>query len=108
MKAAFIVLFALVAVACAAPNKPHFKDARSTKAPTGICAMCIQAITMVENMADQDEDAIVKAVEDEVCTLFPSFESMCDMFIQMAIKEAIQYLEKGMTPKQICGEFDLC
>uniref|UniRef100_A0A914VRK5 Saposin B-type domain-containing protein n=1 Tax=Plectus sambesii TaxID=2011161 RepID=A0A914VRK5_9BILA len=108
MKAAFIVLLALVALACAAPKKPHFKAPKATQPPTGICAMCIQAITMVENMADQDEDAIVKAVEDEVCTLFPSFESMCDMFIQMAIKEAIQYLEQGMKPRQICAEFDLC
>uniref|UniRef100_A0A914UY57 Saposin B-type domain-containing protein n=1 Tax=Plectus sambesii TaxID=2011161 RepID=A0A914UY57_9BILA len=68
MKAAFIVLLALVAVACAAPKKPHVKAGF-------LCNICEEAVQVIETYADEDQADIEKQVENLVCKpLGSSFE----------------------------------
>jgi hypothetical protein len=109
-KTSFYMIIALFSVlSVASPSFSSPSSAPLIPYETADCYMCQFVVNGIENYINKN--ATITEIEkyvESVCTVFPSYEKICDSFIETYIPYVIESLEKEYPARVICQSMGYC
>jgi len=73
------------------------------------CATCEFLVTSIESWVENNQtEAQIIANLEQLCSLVPAFQSVCDQYVTQAVPQIISYIESNYTPEQVCAAIGLC
>lgn len=99
-----VVLFALVALAAAAPAPKPVTAGQDTK-----CVVCEFLVNQAEALISKNTtEAEIEASLEQFCARFPRIKDACDNLVEQYLPSIIEYLVGNVPAETVCAKIALC
>jgi len=76
---------------------------------SGECMLCSEVVSGAENKITKGmKKQQIEEILLRECSRFSSYKRVCDGFVQQNADKIYEYIQQGLSPKQVCQQLGLC